>query len=297
MTSSTPRISVGLPTYNRASSLRLAVESVLAQDYDDFELIISDNGSTDETRALCEEFAARDPRVRYIAQPVNRGISFNFQATLSAARGELFMWLADDDWLSPSYFSSCMEALSGHDDYALVCGKTKYFRDGKFVMEEGGMSLLQTEASARVLVYYQRVVRNGAFYGIMRRSLLKSIEIQTILGGDWFFVAAVAFTGKIKMVETVSLNRSIAGSSENVEALARAEGHSGFFSNNPHLKIALTIFQDIAYRSPVYQSLGRLRRAALGAKAATEIFFRFCLPLWRYRWQTRLHGVVPAHKT
>ncbi len=70
---SKPLVSIGIPTYNRASVLRRAVESALTQDHTNLELVISDNASTDETEAVCQEFCERDNRVRYIRQKTNRG--------------------------------------------------------------------------------------------------------------------------------------------------------------------------------------------------------------------------------
>ncbi len=77
------------------------MESVLAQENPNFELVISDNASTNGTQTVCEDFCRRDNRIRYLQQANNAGPAANFQAVLDAARGELFMWLADDDWLGP----------------------------------------------------------------------------------------------------------------------------------------------------------------------------------------------------
>ena len=72
-TSTTPRVFIGLPVYNGARFLAAALDSLLAQSYRDFTLLISDNASTDETPQICAEFVARDPRVRYVRQPTNIG--------------------------------------------------------------------------------------------------------------------------------------------------------------------------------------------------------------------------------
>src|SRR5229473_2324672 len=104
---SAPLVTIGLPTYNRASELKRAVESVLAQDYSNLELVISDNASTDDTQLVCERFCAQDNRIRYIRQPTNRGAAANFHEVLQRAGGEFFMWLGDDDWLDSSYVAQC----------------------------------------------------------------------------------------------------------------------------------------------------------------------------------------------
>jgi glycosyltransferase involved in cell wall biosynthesis len=92
-----PKVSIGMPVFNGEPFIREALDSLLAQTFTDFELIISDNGSTDGTEKICREYAASDPRIRYVRQPENRGAVFNFQYVLTEARGEYFMWAAHDD--------------------------------------------------------------------------------------------------------------------------------------------------------------------------------------------------------
>lgn len=106
-----PLVSVGLPVFNGQKYLAFAIESVLAQTFADFELIISDNGSTDATQEICEAYAARDARIRYIRQAQNRGAGFNYNFVFHEARGQYFKWLAHDDWLAPDNLEASVEAL------------------------------------------------------------------------------------------------------------------------------------------------------------------------------------------
>ncbi|MCH9054911.1 glycosyltransferase [Synechococcus sp. PCC 6716] len=92
-----PKISIGMPVYNGARYIREALDSLLAQTFTEFELIISDNASIDNTEAICREYAAKDHRVRYIRQSQNLGASANFKFVLDKALGEYFMWAAADD--------------------------------------------------------------------------------------------------------------------------------------------------------------------------------------------------------
>ncbi|WNC86000.1 glycosyltransferase family 2 protein [Thermosynechococcus sp. QKsg1] len=89
-------LSIGMPVYNGAKFIREALDSLLAQTFTDFELIISDNASTDETEAICREYAAKDKRIRYVRQAQNLGAAANFKYVLDEARGEYFMWAAAD---------------------------------------------------------------------------------------------------------------------------------------------------------------------------------------------------------
>jgi len=92
-----PRLSIGLPVYNGEKYLAEALDALLGQTYADFELIISDNASTDGTERICREYLARDPRIRYIRQPVNVGASPNHNIVFTESRGELFKWASYDD--------------------------------------------------------------------------------------------------------------------------------------------------------------------------------------------------------
>lgn len=107
----TPRISVGIPVYNAEAYLTESLDSVLKQTVDDFEIVISDNGSTDTTPNICRDYAARDRRIRYERREDNHGSYWNFNRVLSMARGHYFKWLAYDDLIAPSYLERCTEVL------------------------------------------------------------------------------------------------------------------------------------------------------------------------------------------
>lgn len=111
-----PRVTVGLPVYNGANYVAQAIESLLAQTFTDFELIISDNASTDETEAICRGYAARDPRIRYYRQARNQGGMWNFNHLVGLARGTYFKWAAHDDLCAPTYLAQCVEILDRHPD-------------------------------------------------------------------------------------------------------------------------------------------------------------------------------------
>jgi glycosyltransferase involved in cell wall biosynthesis len=111
-----PTVSIGMPVYNGADYIRRSVESLLAQDYEDFELIISDNASTDETESICREFAATDARIRYYRNDTNVGASGNYNKTFKLARGKFFKWAAHDDECDRTMLSRCVEFLERAPD-------------------------------------------------------------------------------------------------------------------------------------------------------------------------------------
>jgi glycosyltransferase involved in cell wall biosynthesis len=115
-----PRLSIGLPVHNGEAYLSESLDALLAQSYQDFELIISDNASTDGTEEICRRYAAHDPRIRYLRQPANIGAAPNHNAVLEAARGELFKWASHDDLYDRDLLARCVEVLDTHPDVVLV---------------------------------------------------------------------------------------------------------------------------------------------------------------------------------
>jgi glycosyltransferase involved in cell wall biosynthesis len=116
-----PRLTIGMPVYNGERFLDRAISSVLGQDFADFELIISDNGSDDATPEICRAYAARDPRIRYHRSDVNRGAAWNFSRVLELASGEYFKWAAHDDWYAPDFLSRCIAVLDDDPASVLCC--------------------------------------------------------------------------------------------------------------------------------------------------------------------------------
>jgi glycosyltransferase involved in cell wall biosynthesis len=114
-----PRVSIGMPVYNGEGFIVPALESILAQTFPDFELVISDNASTDLTRDICESYAARDARIRYYSSPRNAGAAPNFNRVFSLASGEFFKWATHDDTLEPDFLKNCVNVLSHHTDVVL----------------------------------------------------------------------------------------------------------------------------------------------------------------------------------
>lgn len=119
-----PRLTIGLPVYNGENYLSESIESLLGQSYEDFELVISDNASTDGTADICEGYRKQDSRVRYVRQPRNIGLSPNHNFTLAQARSELFKWAAHDDLVGRDFLKLCVEALDEYPDVVLATAWT-----------------------------------------------------------------------------------------------------------------------------------------------------------------------------
>jgi len=117
------KLSIGLPVYNGELFIERAIESILAQTFTDFELIISDNASTDSTQEICQNFSKMDNRIRIFKQEKNIGIHRNFYFLLSQAKGEYFAWAAVDDYLDKDFMEKNLKVLESHNSIVSSIGK------------------------------------------------------------------------------------------------------------------------------------------------------------------------------
>ncbi len=115
-----PRLSIGLAVYNGENYLAESLEALLGQTYEDFELIITDNASTDRTAAICERYAGQDSRIRYFRQPRNIGSAPNHNFAIEQARGELFKTASHDDLYARDLLKRCIDALDAHPQVVLA---------------------------------------------------------------------------------------------------------------------------------------------------------------------------------
>src|SRR5256885_1918015 len=115
-----PRLTIGLPVYNGANYLAESLEALLGQSYEDFELIISDNASTDGTADICRRYEKQDSRIRYVRQPHNIGLAPNHNFTVEQAKGELFKWASNDDLYGRDLVKCCVDALDVYPHVVLA---------------------------------------------------------------------------------------------------------------------------------------------------------------------------------
>jgi glycosyltransferase domain-containing protein len=253
-----PKVSVGIPTYNRSNTLKRTLESVLNQKYQNLEIIISDNASTDGTQELCRQFCNADNRIKYFRQPYNRGANANFVEALKHANGTYFMWIGDDDWIDNAYIYQCLKLLVEKPEYSLVCGIAKYYQNRNEFQWGEKLSLLQNLRYLRVLHYYTKVSRNGAFYGIMKKNDLDRLSLKNVMGGDWLIIAGIAFMGKVKTIESVSVHRWLGGSTGSYKAMTSRLGLTRFEKCYPHLAIACHAFEEISKQKSLFAELKKM---------------------------------------
>lgn len=132
----TPSISIGIPVYNGAKFIRETLDSLLSQTFTDFELIISDNASSDDTEIICREYANKDGRIKFIRQQVNLGAKANYQFVLESAIAQYFMWAQSDDVYSPNWLDILFNYLESNKESVGVVGKVKITDESLQVIRE-----------------------------------------------------------------------------------------------------------------------------------------------------------------
>ena len=193
---------MGLPVYNGERYLVEALDALLAQTFTDFELIISDNASTDGTEEICRRYAAADSRIRYIRQPRNIGASPNHNVLVREARGEYFKWAAHDDLYAPELLARCVAALDEHPDVVLSHGDMAIIDETGAVVQKVDYRLATGSTDVRER-FRSLVVFDGADdeYGVMRTDVLRSVrEVDSYHHAGRPFIAEIAFRGRFHQV-------------------------------------------------------------------------------------------------
>jgi glycosyltransferase involved in cell wall biosynthesis len=212
--SSQPRVSFGLPVYNEEAAIRRCLDSILAQDFTDFEVVVSDNASTDRTREIVAEYVARDPRVRLFVNDRNVGGNANFNLAFDRARGELFRWIGADDLLEPTYLSASVAALDA-DPGAIVAttGFAMHYPDGSVRSESYEGERIESEHAWRRLArmvwfFHAGATKYEPLYSLMRReALARTGRIRPIVYDDYVLMSELSLAGRFTHVPAVLFHR------------------------------------------------------------------------------------------
>lgn len=238
-------VTIGIPTYNRCKLLDASIASALAQSHTNIEVIVYDNASTDETHNVCLKWEAKDKRFKWKRQSVNIGPVENFNSLPALSNGNFFMWLADDDHISPNYVKECLAILEGDDSVSIASGLATFVHaDGR---RKSGISVkaISSNRWIRVIKYLFLVRDNSGFYGLMRTQLAQSMKMKSVLAGDWLWVMGLAFTGKLQIAGKAMLTRSADGESADFDRLMQSNGYKPLQRAFPYLSIACSVRAEV----------------------------------------------------
>lgn len=188
-----------MPVYNGETYLRAAIDPLLAQTYRDFELVISDNASTDATEPICRAYAEADPRVRYYRNPENVGASDNYNRVFRLARGIYFKWASSNDHCEPTFLEKCVAVLEQRADVVVAYPRTRLMRGSPDRAEdyEDGLDLQEESACLRFRRFLERVRLNNVMNGVIRAEALASTHlVKPFFWSDVNMMAELTLYGK-----------------------------------------------------------------------------------------------------
>jgi len=202
----TPRVSICIPTYNSSQFLADAIESALAQDFTNYELIICDNASTDATPYVCRQY--QDPRVRHVRFVELVGQASNWNRCLDLARGEYVVLLHADDVLKPAFLSRAVTVLDANPDVGLVhCSVEHIDQRGTHLQVQ---KLYDEDRVDSGNALFKRLVLEGCVVNpagvIVRRAAYDAVGRFTeeiVWGVDWHMWMRIALHTKVAYLTAV----------------------------------------------------------------------------------------------
>jgi glycosyltransferase involved in cell wall biosynthesis len=207
----TPRVSIAVPAYNCERYIAQSVESLLGQTFADFELVISDNASTDNTEEICRKYVALDKRVRYVRRTENIGGPGNFRYVWSLCKGEYHKWSTADDYWAPTFLEQSVAILDAKPDVVLCYPKTRIIgADGAPLSDyDDRLHLVDPSARVRFNDLLRLIGLCNAHLGLIRRSAMaKTRLIGAEQNSDTHFLAELTLLGKFWLLpETLFFRR------------------------------------------------------------------------------------------
>jgi hypothetical protein len=280
-----PRVSIGVPVYDGENYLTETLDSVLAQTFTDFELIISDNASTDRTEAICRKYAAQDHRIRYVRNASNLGAARNYNRVFELARGEYFKWNGHDDPLAPLFLERCVEILDGDPGIVLCFARNRAIDERGQDYDVGALTARtfapkpQLDSPEAHVRFYHTVVADhpqGAIFGLIRRSVLaQTALIGSYRMSDLVLLGELALRGRFHQVpETLQGRRFHAQQGRNAYKSAHLremwfDPNRSQTRNHPYLRL---------FR----EHLNAVRRAAADARTRSMCYGYMSLWVVKY---------------
>ena len=235
-----PRVSIGVPVYNGESFLAQALDALLAQAFSDFELILSDNGSTDGTQDICQAYARRDPRIRYFRSETNLGAARNFNLAFHRSVGDYFKWAAHDDLCSPEYLERCVAELDADESVVLCHSRTREIdEDGALLGDlrtkpKLGSPLAHERFYECICVPHSQVM----VFGLIRSAILKKTRlIGSYVSSDRVLLGELALAGRFHEIPEFLFYRRD-HPQQSYKAYRTRRGYQAWFDPAKRAKIA-----------------------------------------------------------
>ena len=272
-------VSVGIPLTETLDGLTETLNSLLAQTYKSFEIILVDDVSEDDVDNLARELSDRDERIIYVKTPGYFGILPSHAEVLTRSKGAYFMWMGVGDTLEVGYLSSCVELMERKSDLSMVVGRNRRI-DGEDV---AALNIGEGDPIRRVESFLESEISLDLWYGLFRRPFIAAIPFRNAVGFEMVFLSEVAFGGKITTVEDawfLRKNITMVENKNEFEEVKEAETNLGvpdFQLDDPYLALAVQLFCNIAFLSKNFAALPQMERLRLAVRAYTRTAERYCI--------------------
>src|SRR5579884_1902962 len=294
----TPTVSIAMPVYNGARHLAQTLDSILAQTYRDFELVISDNASTDETPAIVARYAAADPRIRAVRQETNLGASRNFRIVTELCRGRYIKHAAHDDTLAPTYLERCVAALEADPAAVLAYPLSVHVDENGRRLPIGpgqgyriSLRLSSPKPHERWREYHSNCHEHtGAdpVFGLIRaEAMFRTKIVGPYIGSDLLLLAELSLLGSfVEIPEELFFYRLHAANS--VRANPGREDRGSWFDPRNGGRLRNQVF----HWEWLVRYCEAIARAPIGAGERARCYAQ--MPRWIRRYRTRLAGDLAA---
>jgi len=288
-------ISVGIPVRNGGDYLAEALDSILAQDLEDFEILISDNASDDLTEEIGRNYAAKDARVSYHRNPENVGAAPNYNAVFQRSRGRFFKWAAHDDVLRPTFLRRCLETFEANPAAVVVHPRSDFIdAAGRYIRHDTDRNATSSRSPRSRLAHLLRTVNMAApVFGLMRREALERTRlIDSLVASDYILLAELALLGHFVEVPEVLFLRRLHGKSSREANRTEREVAEWFDPSKLHRRF-LTTRQRLMVE--YMRSCWRLRGLSLGDRLTCAATVPLVVTMRRIRtvggrWKRRLQA-------
>ncbi len=294
-----PRVSIGLPTYNGARFIRRALDSLLAQTFQDFEIIVSDNASTDETAVIIHNYIQKGVPIRYYRNEKNRGATYNYNRVLELATGEYFRWMADDDVIHPQFLEKCVDELDKNREWVLVYAKAAFIdQDDRVIyrfddvmkLEPWSDSVVKRTGQMMQAIFRSGSAANVIVFGVVRTEALRAIRpLGNYFGPDFTIVTELALLGPIyEIPELMLFYRRHQESSSTYKKSPSAAGQQAFLDPS----VTNRLFQEIQLRRRYFELFRAILIAQLPVMKRIRISFNLIYLIakriiWRIGFELR----------
>ena len=267
-----PKVSIGMPVYNGERYIRPAIESLLAQTFTDFELIISDNCSTDNTKAICLEYMAKDSRIKYKQQQQNNGALSNFMFVLHESSGEYFMWAAADDYWSHNWLELLIADLK--ENINIAFGHVVGISEAGLITDRYGYRRFSQNKFIRSIQLFlseEYHYKANFIYGLYRRTEVLKYQFHNTFGGDNIFVYEVVQNGGLSTNPNILLFKRFVSNSE-------ANSAPQAYSSRTRKWLLLDYFPyyRVYFQLPVSNFLKAILFMLLPVKHLKSLLFIYC---------------------